>query len=171
MDCSPPGSSVHGIPQARILERVAISSSKGPSRPRDRTCVSCLGRRILYHWATREALKPSWSLANWDELVIVQRLPPHLLSHQHLSFPYHFTTDKSEGSPLIDIIRMPGPLLGIPWLPGIQSAQAPCEGGRLTVLHHDPCPLFSTGPVISLLAFCVSVSHSVMSDSLQSRGQ
>ena len=44
VDCSPPGSSVHGILQARILEWVAISSSKGPSWPRDWTCfpgVSC----------------------------------------------------------------------------------------------------------------------------------
>jgi len=41
MDCSPPGSSVHGILQTRILEWVAISSSRGSSWPRDRTCVSC----------------------------------------------------------------------------------------------------------------------------------
>ena len=43
-DCSPPGSSVHGIVQARVLEWVAISSSRGPSPPRDRTWVSCIGR-------------------------------------------------------------------------------------------------------------------------------
>jgi len=51
MDCSPPGSSVHGILQARILEWVAISSSRGSSQPRDWTwvsCVSCTGRQILY---------------------------------------------------------------------------------------------------------------------------
>ena len=41
MDCSPPDSSVHGILQARILEWVAIPSSRGPSQPRDRTCMSC----------------------------------------------------------------------------------------------------------------------------------
>ena len=40
MDCSPPGSSVHGILQARILEWVAISFSRGSSRPRDRTHIS-----------------------------------------------------------------------------------------------------------------------------------
>ena len=55
MDCSPPDSSVHKIFQARILEWVAISSSGGSSQPRDWTCTSCIGRRILYHWATREA--------------------------------------------------------------------------------------------------------------------
>ena len=54
MDCSPPGLSVHGIFQARILEQVAISSSRGSSWPRDRTClscISCIGRQILYHCA------------------------------------------------------------------------------------------------------------------------
>ena len=56
MDCSPPGSSVHGISQARILEWVAVSFSRLCSWPRDRTSVSCIGRQILFHWATREAL-------------------------------------------------------------------------------------------------------------------
>ena len=40
VDCSPPGSSVHGTLQARILKGVAVSSSRGSSRPRDQTCVS-----------------------------------------------------------------------------------------------------------------------------------
>ena len=44
MDCSPPDSSVHGIFQARILEWVAMASSRGSSRPRDGTWVSCTGR-------------------------------------------------------------------------------------------------------------------------------
>ena len=55
MDCSPPGSSVHEIFQAAILEWVAISSSRVSSWFRDQTCVSCLGRQILYHWAIWEA--------------------------------------------------------------------------------------------------------------------
>ena len=55
MDCSPSGSSDQGIFQARILEQGAISSSRGSSRPWDWTCVSCIDRRILYYWATREA--------------------------------------------------------------------------------------------------------------------
>ena len=56
MDCSPPGSSVHGISQPGILEWVAISFFRGPSRPRDQTRVSCTGRRPVHHWATLEAL-------------------------------------------------------------------------------------------------------------------
>ena len=42
MECSPPGSSVHGIFQARIVERVAISFSRGSSQPRDQTHMSCI---------------------------------------------------------------------------------------------------------------------------------
>ena len=55
--CSPAGSSVHGLFQARILEQVAISYSRGSSRPTDRTrvsCSSCIGRWIVYHCATWE---------------------------------------------------------------------------------------------------------------------
>ena len=48
MDYNPPGSSVHGVPQARILEWIAISFSKGSFPSRDRTRVSCIVRQILY---------------------------------------------------------------------------------------------------------------------------
>ena len=51
MDCSPPGSSAHRILQARILEWVAMPSSRGSSRPRDWTCISyvfCIIRLFLY---------------------------------------------------------------------------------------------------------------------------
>ena len=53
MDCSQPGSSVHGILQARILEWVAMPSSRGYCQPRDQTqvsYVSCIGRWVLYHY-------------------------------------------------------------------------------------------------------------------------
>ena len=59
MDCSPPGSSVHGIFLARILEQVTISYFRGSSQHRNQThvcCISCLSRRILYHCTTWEAL-------------------------------------------------------------------------------------------------------------------
>ena len=55
MDCSPQGSSVHGIFQVRMLEWVVISYSRGSSRPRDRTRVSCIVGRFFIIWATREA--------------------------------------------------------------------------------------------------------------------
>ena len=56
MDYSPPGFSVHRISQARILEWVAISFSRGPYPPRNQSQDSSTGRWILYHWATRETL-------------------------------------------------------------------------------------------------------------------
>ena len=64
MDCSPPGSSAHGILQARILERVAtvLPRGGGSSRPWARTCISCLAGGFFtseplgnkYLWFTRE---------------------------------------------------------------------------------------------------------------------
>ena len=54
-----PGSSVHGIFQARTLDWVAISSSRESSWPKDGILVSLIGRRILYHWATWESLNVS----------------------------------------------------------------------------------------------------------------
>ena len=53
--CSPSSSSVHGISQARILEWVAIIFSRGSSQSRDQTHISCIGRWVLYHWATMKA--------------------------------------------------------------------------------------------------------------------
>ena len=52
MDCSLPGSSLHGILQATVLEWVAISFSRGSSQPRDRTRVSCILGRHFNLWAT-----------------------------------------------------------------------------------------------------------------------
>ena len=88
MDCSPPGSSVHGIFQARILEWVAISFSRGLSWPRDWTWVSCTAGRLFTDWAedvsihththththTRwsilftQALKKEWNNAIWSNI-------------------------------------------------------------------------------------------------------
>ena len=59
MDCSQPDSCVHGILWVRILEWIAISYSRGSSQPKDWThvsCVSCIGRQILYYCTTWEAL-------------------------------------------------------------------------------------------------------------------
>ena len=58
MDCSLPGSSVHGILQARILRWVAIPFSRGFTWPRDRTQISLIIARFFTIWATREALPP-----------------------------------------------------------------------------------------------------------------
>ena len=108
MDCSLPGFSVHGILQARILEWVTISFSRGSSRPRDRTWVSCIGGRCFNLWATREAhvqfvfqifvwgiliLKKKFfivylkSKCNWASYIFKQ----NLATLNYYSLPYLFT--------------------------------------------------------------------------------
>ena len=67
MDYSLPGSSVHGILQPRILEWVAMPSSRGSSRPKDWThisCISCIGRRVLYHCTSWEAWRHIVGISN-----------------------------------------------------------------------------------------------------------
>ena len=73
MDYSLPGSSTYGILQARILEWVAISSSKGSSWPRDQTWVSCVAGRFFTVWATKEALVNFRSslLFIWHECIYI----------------------------------------------------------------------------------------------------
>ena len=98
MDLRPPGSSVHGILQARILEWVAIPFSRGSSWPSDGTRVSHIAGRFLTVWATSEVffLKTHWIKYVWmndNELITgwlfreYCRWAYHNLSH---SFPYYF---------------------------------------------------------------------------------
>ena len=82
MDCSPPGSSVHGISQTRILEWVAISYSRGSSRPRDGTriscdsCISCVGRQILSCWVSHWVpSRVAYLLSNTVRSLIVPVFP------------------------------------------------------------------------------------------------
>ena len=65
MVCSSPGSSVHGISQARILKWIAISFSRGSSWPSDQTCVSCIGRGILLPLSLLGSHDRSWGRINW----------------------------------------------------------------------------------------------------------
>ena len=64
MDCSSPGSFLHGIFQARILEWVAVSFSRGSSWPRDRTCVPCIASGLFTFWATWEAVSAEDTAVN-----------------------------------------------------------------------------------------------------------
>ena len=83
-DCSPPGSSVHGILQARILEWVAILVFRGSFWPEDRTWVSCIAGRFFTIWVTREALDYlGGSQIQWQVLLIYKRR--------------RFNTDRREG--------------------------------------------------------------------------
>ena len=60
LNCSPPSSSVHGISQARILECIAISFSRGSSWSKDQTYVSCIGRWVLNYWSSQGS--PKWQI-------------------------------------------------------------------------------------------------------------
>ena len=62
-DCSPPGSFVHEILQARILERVAMPSSRGSSQPRDGTQVSCIADGFF-------------TVGRWESLCVFRGLSP-----------------------------------------------------------------------------------------------
>ena len=73
MDCSIPGSSLPGILQARVLEWVAISFSRGSSWPRDQTWVSSIPGRCFNLWATREA--PNSSGGNEGNGDLLQKIP------------------------------------------------------------------------------------------------
>ena len=67
-DCNRPGSSVHGVLQARILEWVAIPSSRESSQPRDWTWISCIVGGFFTVWATREAPFHRYYVNNRDVL-------------------------------------------------------------------------------------------------------
>ena len=91
MDCSPPGSSIHRIFQARVLEWIAISFSRGSSWPRDRTWVSCIAGRCFTIWATLFSTpSPAFIVcrvfddghSDWCEVI------------SHCSFDLHFSNNK-----------------------------------------------------------------------------
>ena len=99
MDSSPPGSSVHGISLARILEWVAISFSRGSSQSRDQTrfsCVSCIGRWILYHHNTWGA--PIHSLPVYN--VVSRTIDPESLYFLLPQLYLHSTTHTHTQRPL-----------------------------------------------------------------------
>ena len=95
MDCTPSGSSVRGILQARILEWVVIPFSRGSSRPRDQTWVSCNADRF-----------PSQSVSQFSRSVMSDYLQPRELQHTRppcpsqpyippYLFPAHITVDQT----------------------------------------------------------------------------
>ena len=101
IDYSPPGSSVHGILQARILEWVAISFSRGSSLPRDQTLISCTGRRFFTTEPPRK-----WLVS-----------PKLFLSDQYLlqskSWPVTILSDFLSVSPLFASFSLTVPVLEI----------------------------------------------------------
>ena len=166
MDCSPPGSSVHGILQARVLEWVAVPSSRGSSRPRDRTPVSCLEGRLFTDWTPRGAQRPR---------LLVSKPPPgrptpvasdplHLQlltmstpvgsprpSLMHL-LP-HFRATEAGFSTKTEVIRWPSSQLPSPPRPlrlHLRILPVLSPSPFLEKLRHF-IPILSTGPIFSFL--------------------
>ena len=73
MDCSPPGSSVHGILQGRILEWVAVSFYKGSSQPRDCIQVSHIAGKLFTNWVTRKDLFHCMTVLYFVYLFVIDR--------------------------------------------------------------------------------------------------
>ena len=107
VDCSPQGSSVHEIFQARILEWVAIAFSRGSSQPRDQTHISCTDWQILYRcesWTINKAehqriddfelqcrrklLRVPWTAKTSNQPVLKEINPEHSLEGLKLKLQY-----------------------------------------------------------------------------------
>ena len=91
MDCSPPGSSVHGILQARTLEWIAMPSARGSSQPRDQTwisSVSCTGRWLVLPGQVRFVCSRETTLSSLSQLGCEEppRLPA-LLEDEQIEAP------------------------------------------------------------------------------------
>ena len=85
VDCSPPGSSVHAILQAKIVEWVALPFSRGSPWPKDQTQVSRIAGRLFTIWATKEAAKIFFwpGLGMLDSAFPDQGSNPQLLQCEH----------------------------------------------------------------------------------------
>ena len=106
MNCSPPGSFVHGILQARVLEWIAISFSRGYSWPRDRTRVSCIAGRRFTVWATRESTEELYKkdMHNPDNHDgVITHLEPDILECEVKWALESITTNKASGGDGIPI--------------------------------------------------------------------
>ena len=126
MDCSLPGSSVHGISQARILEWVAISFSRGSSCPRDLTLASCTAgalshcRQSLTDWATREAQYDYYSHVLVKDQLCLILWDPWTVAHQAPLFMEFSRQEHWSGLPFLPSGDLPNP--GIkPGSPALQA--------------------------------------------------
>ena len=148
MECSPPGSSVHRIFQARVLEWVAISFSRGSSWPRDWIQVSRIASRCFTVWATRETLRYPYGKAfqNYSNKPILNRTLCCILL-----LPLKHQSRSGSGFPLTPVLChltktwcFPLPLHGMRW-----PCSGTCEYNQLSfVLFSFPSVAASTLPYV-----------------------
>ena len=96
MDYSLPGSSIHGVFQARVLEWVAISFSRGSSPPRDRTQVSCIASRCFYHLTPEGSSPHQMYLLRIKAILYFQLLRSnrdYVYIPSHTTFETHLDTE------------------------------------------------------------------------------
>ena len=145
MDHSPPGSSVYGISQARILEQLAISFSRGSSRPRFWThvsCVSCIGRQFF---TTLPQCKGTSSQIYFDEHVIEPNL--WLTSNEDT---LRSLTGKEPHSHEIGKVKLLRHLLHAHRISGISLKYVVCLEDKILVLGHFKVKSWSS-PVVLIL--------------------
>ena len=179
IDCSLPGSSVHGILQARVLEWVAFPFSRGSSPPRDRTQVSRIAGGFFTRWATREA---------WTELICIfmKRLEQKILHRIRAVSGVQVLVDWSKEGHYHSSVLHQGGGLSTSWSQRYIIMYIPW-GGTRTLLYHRTIVWLSSlffVPSRSLLPRPVQgqvlwpglghkmkmkVARSVVSDSLQPR--
>ena len=112
MDCNPQGSSILGTSQARILEWVAISCSRGSSWPRNQTdvsCFSCIGKQILYHCPT------------WKTLYINIQMYVYIHAHRHMHIQANISLFLKKS------VHLPLHILSSIALPSSLTSQKLCE--------------------------------------------
>ena len=122
MDCSLPGSSVHGVFQAIVLEWIAISFSRGSSQPRDWTRVSCISGRFVTVWATREAHVNHLWAQFWESHPLVI---PRSISLPFLQVPNLFLRGLPLPGPLYRVL-LPQTCIFIAWEKNTTFAVLPC---------------------------------------------
>jgi len=102
LDCSPSGSSAHGILQARILEWVTLCKGSSQTRYLTRlSCIFCSGRQILYCWDVGEAPVKTFSSVQFSRSVVSNSLRPHGLQDTRPPCPSQTPGASNEYSGLI----------------------------------------------------------------------
>ena len=131
MDCSLPGSSIHGIFQARILESVAISSPRWSSWPRDRTRVFCTAGRFFTVWAPGKPMVIQLKRTSRDQIPTAQGLPIPTCT------PLGGHTTRGRGHGCVSACQVPGIFryyliyeLGLPWWLSDKESISHCRRHR-----------------------------------------
>ena len=105
MDCSLPGSSVHGISQARTMEQVTISFSRGASAPRNRTLLSCIGKahrlysRVLFCRGTSSLLASAIYSGDFFTFLFFFQIYPNIQCRIMVMLKSLWTQETSTGPP------------------------------------------------------------------------